>query len=137
MTGKISQKRKITLEEFAYNRARATKQIKITFPSPLLFYSSWSPELSTAAYKDAYELFADAAAIIRSEIADLAAMGCTYIQVDAPDIGSIVGPGEPRDARTAGHADRADAHRGPGHLQQRRRTSPASSSACTSARETT
>ena len=53
VTGKISQKRKITLEEFAYNRARATRQIKITFPSPLLFYTSWSPELSTAAYRDA------------------------------------------------------------------------------------
>src|ERR1700722_20441565 len=98
VTGKISQKRKISLEEFAYNRARATKQINITFPSPLLFYSSWSPELSTAAYKDAYELFADAASIIRSEIAELAAMGCTYIQVDAPDIGSIVGP-ENRETR--------------------------------------
>ncbi len=92
VTGKISQKRKITLEEFAYNRARATSRVKITFPSPLLFYSSWSPELSTAAYKDAYELFADAASIIRSEIADLAAMGCTYIQIDAPDIGTIVDP---------------------------------------------
>ena len=92
VTGKISQKRKITLEEFAYNRARATKQIKVTFPSPLLFYSAWSPELSTAAYQDAYELFADAAAIIRAECADLAALGCTYIQIDAPDIGTIVDP---------------------------------------------
>jgi 5-methyltetrahydropteroyltriglutamate--homocysteine methyltransferase len=98
VTSKISQKRKITLEEFAYNRARATKRVKVTFPSPLLFYSSWSPTLSTGAYRDAYELFADAAAIIKGEIADLAAMGCTYIQVDAPDIGSIVGP-ENRETR--------------------------------------
>jgi 5-methyltetrahydropteroyltriglutamate--homocysteine methyltransferase len=92
VTSKISQKRKITLEEFAYNRARATKRVKITFPSPLLFYSAWSPTLSTAAYRDAYELFADAAAIIKREIADLAAMGCSYVQIDAPDFGSIVGP---------------------------------------------
>ena len=47
VTGKISQKRKITLEEFAYNRARATSPVKITFPSPLLFYTAWSPERST------------------------------------------------------------------------------------------
>jgi 5-methyltetrahydropteroyltriglutamate--homocysteine methyltransferase len=98
VTGKISQKRKITLEEFAYNRARATKRVKITFPSPLLFYTAWSPALSTSAYRDAYELFADAAAIIKAEIEALAAMGCTYIQVDAPDIGSIVGP-ENRETR--------------------------------------
>lgn len=92
VTGKISQKRKITLEEFAYNRARATKRVKVTFPSPLLFYSAWSPELSTAAYKDPFELFADAAAIIKAECAELAALGCTYIQIDSPDIGTIVDP---------------------------------------------
>jgi 5-methyltetrahydropteroyltriglutamate--homocysteine methyltransferase len=92
VTSKISQKRKITLEEFAYNRGRATKRVKITFPSPLLFYSGWSPERSTVAYRDPYELFADAAAIIKSEIEALAAMGCTYVQIDAPDIGTIVDP---------------------------------------------
>jgi 5-methyltetrahydropteroyltriglutamate--homocysteine methyltransferase len=92
VTGKISQKRQITPEEFAYNRARASKRIKITFPSPLLFYTAWSPELSTAAYQDAYELFADAAAIIKAECEELAALGCTYIQIDSPDIGAIVDP---------------------------------------------
>ena len=92
VTGRISQRRKITLEEFAYNRARATKRVKITFPSPLLFYSAWSPELSTAVYRDAFELFADAADIIRAECQALAELGCTYIQVDAPDIGTIVDP---------------------------------------------
>jgi 5-methyltetrahydropteroyltriglutamate--homocysteine methyltransferase len=92
VTGKISQKRQITLEEFTYNRARATKQVKVTFPSPLLFYSGWSPELSAAAYRDAFELFADAAAIIKAECAALAALGCTYIQIDSPDIGTIVDP---------------------------------------------
>ena len=92
VTGKITQKRKITLEEFAYNRARATKQIKVTFPSPLLFYSAWSPELSTAAYQDPFELFEDAAAIIKAECEALAALGCTYIQIDSPDIGTIVDP---------------------------------------------
>ena len=92
VTGKISQKRKITLEEFAYNRARATSRVKITFPSPLLFYSAWSPELSTAVYQDAYELFADAAAIIKAEAQSLAELGCTYIQIDAPDIGTLVDP---------------------------------------------
>ncbi|HEY6492369.1 MAG TPA: cobalamin-independent methionine synthase II family protein [Trebonia sp.] len=98
VTGRISQKRKITLEEFAYNRARASRRVKITFPSPLLFYSAWSPERSTAAYRDAFELFADAAAIIRDECAALAALGCTYIQIDSPDIGTIVDP-ENRDLR--------------------------------------
>ena len=92
VTGKISQKRKLTIEEFAYSRARATKTVKITLPSPLLLYSLWSPELSSAAYADAYEMFADSAAILRAEAEALAELGCTYIQIDAPDIGSLVDP---------------------------------------------
>jgi methionine synthase II (cobalamin-independent) len=92
VTGKISQRSKLTIEEFAYARARATKPVKITLPSPLVLYSMWSPELSTAAYKDAYEMFADAAAIVRAEAAALAQLGCTYIQIDSPDFGTIVDP---------------------------------------------
>ena len=92
VTGKISQKRKLTTEEFAYNRARATKRVKVTLPSPLIMYTAWSPERSTAAYRDAYELFADGAAIIKAEIEALAALGCTYIQIDSPDIGTLVDP---------------------------------------------
>src|SRR5215475_1209391 len=81
VTRKISQKRKLTIEEFAYNRARATKTVTITLPSPLFLYSLWSPEMSTAAYKDAYEMFADGAAIIRAEAEALAHLGSTYIQI--------------------------------------------------------
>jgi methionine synthase II (cobalamin-independent) len=92
VTGKIRQKRKLTIEEFAYNRARAAKRVKVTLPSPLILYTSWSPDRSTAAYRDAYELFADGAAIIKAEIAALAALGCTYIQIDSPDIGTLVDP---------------------------------------------
>lgn len=92
VTGKISQKRKLTIEEFAYNRARATKRVKVTLPSPLILYTSWSPERSTAVYRDAYELFADGAAIIKAEIEALAALGATYIQIDSPDIGTLVDP---------------------------------------------
>jgi len=92
VTGKISQKRKLTIEEFAYNRARATRRVKVTLPSPLILYTAWSPERSTAAYRDAYELFADGAAIIKAEIEALAALGCTYIQIDSPDIGTLVDP---------------------------------------------
>ena len=92
ITGKIRQRRKLTIEEFAYARARATKPVKITLPSPLVLYSMWSPELSTAAYKDAFEMFADAAAIVRAEAEALAQLGCTYIQIDSPDYGTLVDP---------------------------------------------
>ncbi len=92
VTGKISQRRKLTVEEFAYSRARAARTVKVTLPSPLFIYSLWSPELTGAVYTDAYEMFTDAAAIIKAEAEELARLGCTYIQIDSPDIGTMVDP---------------------------------------------
>src|ERR1700751_1150108 len=82
----------MTIEEFSYARGRARVPVKITMPSPLVMYGAWSPEHSRPAYSDPFELFADAAAIIRAEAAALAALGCTYIQIDSPDLGTIVDP---------------------------------------------
>ena len=55
-------------------------------------YSAWSPEHSRPAYSVPFELFADAAGIIRAEAAELARLGCTYIQIDSPDLGTLVDP---------------------------------------------
>jgi 5-methyltetrahydropteroyltriglutamate--homocysteine methyltransferase len=94
VTGEIRPRRMLTIEEFGYARARARAQlpVKITMPSPLVMYSAWSPERSGAAYSDPYEMFADAAAIIRDEARELARLGCEYIQIDAPDLGTLVDP---------------------------------------------
>jgi len=37
-------------------------------------------------------MFADAADIIRTEARELAKLGCTYIQIDSPDLGTLVDP---------------------------------------------
>jgi 5-methyltetrahydropteroyltriglutamate--homocysteine methyltransferase len=92
VTGKIRPRRMLTIEEFGYARARARRPVKITMPSPVVMYSAWSPERSGQAYKDPYEMFADAAAIIRDEARELARLGCTYIQIDSPDLGTLVDP---------------------------------------------
>ena len=100
VTGKLRSRRQITVEEFSYARARARVPVKVTLISPVFVYTGWSPEVSTAAYRDAYELFQDAAAIIKDEIRALAALGCTYVQIDAPDLGTLVDP-ENRGVREA------------------------------------
>jgi 5-methyltetrahydropteroyltriglutamate--homocysteine methyltransferase len=92
VAGKLRAHRMMTVEEFSYARARAHVPVKITMPSPLVMYSAWSPERSRPAYSDPYEMFADAAAIIREEARELARLGCTYIQIDSPDLGTLVDP---------------------------------------------
>jgi 5-methyltetrahydropteroyltriglutamate--homocysteine methyltransferase len=100
VTGKLRSRRQITVEEFSYARGRARLPVKVTLISPLFVYTGWSPEVSTAAYRDAYELFADAAEILKDEIRALAALGCTYVQIDSPDLGTLVDP-ENRGVREA------------------------------------
>jgi 5-methyltetrahydropteroyltriglutamate--homocysteine methyltransferase len=90
VTGRVKRRRMLTLEEFAYARARASKPVKITLPSPLMFFTMWSPKHSTAAYNDAFELFADGVDLVREEAQALADIGCEYIQIDAPDFGQLV-----------------------------------------------
>lgn len=90
VTGKLELRRSALTEEYAYARARARTQLKVTVPSPLMMLLRWSPEHSTIAYRDAFEMAADAAAIVREEIEALAALGCTYIHVDAPEIATLV-----------------------------------------------
>jgi 5-methyltetrahydropteroyltriglutamate--homocysteine methyltransferase len=52
----------------------------------------WSPEHSAAAYPDPFALFADAVDLLRSEVDELAALGCEYIQIDAPELATLVDP---------------------------------------------
>ena len=57
LTTQIRQTRSLATEEFAYARARATKPLKMTLPSPLMFGLLWKPGVSEAAYADVFEAF--------------------------------------------------------------------------------
>ena len=92
VTDKIRSRRMLSVEELAYARGKARRPLKVTLPSPLLLYTVWSPEHSRDAYPSPFDLFADGVAILREEIGELARLGCTYIQIDAPDLGTLVDP---------------------------------------------
>jgi 5-methyltetrahydropteroyltriglutamate--homocysteine methyltransferase len=90
ITEKLRRRRMMTVEEFAYARARARRPVKVTLPSPLMLFLVWSPQRSRAAYSDPFELFADGLRLMREEAEELAKLGCQYIQIDAPDFGQLV-----------------------------------------------
>lgn len=90
VTGKIRRRRSLAGEEFAYARGQTDKPLKMTLPSPLMLALWWSPEHSTAAYTDPFALFSDAVDILRQEIRELADLGCQYIQIDAPELATLV-----------------------------------------------
>jgi methionine synthase II (cobalamin-independent) len=63
VTGRLRRRRSLAQEEFVFARARASAPVKVTLPSPLVMQTFWSPEQSTDAYADPFEMFADAAAM--------------------------------------------------------------------------
>ena len=90
VTGKLARARSLAQEEWVYLRAEATRPAKVTLSSPLMMQTFWSKTHSKAAYEDPFDMFADAAAILREEVRDLAALGCDYIQIDAPELALMV-----------------------------------------------
>jgi 5-methyltetrahydropteroyltriglutamate--homocysteine methyltransferase len=90
VTGKLSKRRDLAVEEYEYAIAKATKPVKVTLPSPMMLTNFWHPERSREAYDSLFDVFVDAAEILREEIGKLVALGCPYIQIDAPEVGVLV-----------------------------------------------
>jgi 5-methyltetrahydropteroyltriglutamate--homocysteine methyltransferase len=90
--GRLGRRRSLAQEEFVYARARASAAVKVTLPSPLMMQTFWSPEHSSSAHANPFEMFADAATVVREEIADLRALGCECVQIDAPEPATLVDP---------------------------------------------
>ncbi len=89
---KLERKRHLSVEEFVYLRSRCAGIAKVTLPSPSLYANFWSPELSTGAYPTLDSFLADVADILRDEVAELARLGATYIQLDAAHYPLLLDP---------------------------------------------
>ncbi len=92
VVSKLRRKRFLSAEEFKYARERTTRTLKVTLPSPSLFASFWDPERSRDAYASLEEFLADVAGILREEVDELARLGATYVQLDAPHYPLLVDP---------------------------------------------
>jgi 5-methyltetrahydropteroyltriglutamate--homocysteine methyltransferase len=79
-------------EEFVYLRARTTRPTKVTLISTQQAAAYYDPEKSAGAYptRDAY--LADVVDVTRREVDELVRLGCTYVQVDAPQYAALLDP---------------------------------------------
>jgi 5-methyltetrahydropteroyltriglutamate--homocysteine methyltransferase len=93
---KLKRLRSLSAGEFSYLKSKTQRIPKITLPSPGLWANFWSPRYSRAAYPTLDGFLADIVQILRDEVTDLAGLGATYIQIDAPHYGLIL------DAKTRG-----------------------------------
>jgi len=89
---RLTRRRFLSVEEFVYARARTTRIVKVTLPSPSLFSQFWHPVRSRAAYRTLESLVEDVAEVLRAEVEELVRLGATYIQIDAPHYPMFVDP---------------------------------------------
>ncbi len=90
VTGKIRRRRHFCTEELAYLRARTTKPVKATVPSPTMYAYYWAPGVSEGAYPSPQAYLDDVADLLRDEVAELARLGAEYVQIDAPELGMLL-----------------------------------------------
>ncbi|MET9257385.1 cobalamin-independent methionine synthase II family protein [Streptomyces sp. NPDC048182] len=86
----VTAGRNIGAEEYVYLRGRTDRPVKVTVPSPLMLYAFWSAERTAPVYPDPFDLFGAWTDLLRRQIEELAALGCTRVQIDAPDMAILV-----------------------------------------------
>jgi 5-methyltetrahydropteroyltriglutamate--homocysteine methyltransferase len=81
---RLRRARGIATDEFRFLRDVVTAGVpKVTMPAPDVMHFFLGPRsVDAQAYPDIEEFYADLVAVYRSEIAALAALGCTYLQLD-------------------------------------------------------
>jgi 5-methyltetrahydropteroyltriglutamate--homocysteine methyltransferase len=89
-TGQLVRRRHLSADEFTYLKTKTSRIPKITLPSPGLWANFWSREYSSAAYPTLDSFLADVVQILREEVQELARLGATYIQIDAPHYGLML-----------------------------------------------
>jgi 5-methyltetrahydropteroyltriglutamate--homocysteine methyltransferase len=91
-TSKLTRQRYLSVDEFLYLKNKTKRIPKITLPSPGLWANFWSGEHSRAVYPTLDSFLADVVEILRDEVKELARLGATYIQIDAPHYGLLLDP---------------------------------------------
>jgi 5-methyltetrahydropteroyltriglutamate--homocysteine methyltransferase len=89
---RLRWRRSMCAEEWVYFRARTKHPGKVTMISAQQAAAYYDPEKSKAAYpsRDAY--LADIVDFSRREVEELIRLGCTYIQIDAPQYAALLDP---------------------------------------------
>jgi 5-methyltetrahydropteroyltriglutamate--homocysteine methyltransferase len=89
---KLKWRRSMCAEEWVYLRSHSSTPGKVTMISAQQAAAYYDPEKSKGAYpsRDAY--LADIVDFSRHEVTELIRLGCTYIQIDAPQYAALLDP---------------------------------------------
>ena len=107
VTGKIRRSRAVMVDHFAYLRSVTNVTAKFSIPSPTyLHMRAGNKIVADGPYDDLDEFWSDVVAAYRAEIADLAAAGCKYLQLDDVSISFLCDPAIQEQVRRDGEDPR-------------------------------
>jgi 5-methyltetrahydropteroyltriglutamate--homocysteine methyltransferase len=92
VSGKIRHTRGIEVAAFEFLKSVAHVAPKVTMASPTMLLRAGREDISAEIYPDLAEFHADIAALYAAEIAQLAAAGCRYVQLDDTNYAYLCDP---------------------------------------------
>jgi 5-methyltetrahydropteroyltriglutamate--homocysteine methyltransferase len=103
VTGKLHHAHGIEVDNFKFLASVTRQTPKQCIPSPsLVHFRSGRGGVDKTAYPEMSDFFADLAAVFRQEIAQLAAAGCTYLEIDDVNFAYLCDPKMREGARKIG-----------------------------------
>jgi len=103
VTGKVRHAKPIQVADFEFLKSVAKVTPKVTIPSPtMLHFRGGRGGISSEAYPDLDQFFADVADAYRDEIQALGKAGCTYLQLDDTNLAYLCDPKMREGARQRG-----------------------------------
>ncbi len=110
VTGRLRHEEPIFGADFAFLRSVARASAKITIPSPsMLHYRGGDSAIDRHVYPDLEAFWSDLERLYAGEIAALAALGCTYVQLDDTSLAYLNDPAQHEHVRRIG-GDAATQH---------------------------
>jgi 5-methyltetrahydropteroyltriglutamate--homocysteine methyltransferase len=95
VTGKLKLEKCIFGEDFQFLKSVAKATPKLTIPSPsMMHYRGGRAAIDTAIYPEMEAFWADLAQVYADEIAALAKLGCTYLQLDDTSLAYLNDPAQ-------------------------------------------
>jgi 5-methyltetrahydropteroyltriglutamate--homocysteine methyltransferase len=91
--GRLKRTQALAVDEFDFLKTLAGQSAKVTLPTPSTMHFYRPADFANRdVYANADAFFADLTAIYRQELADLAAAGCKYVQLDEVSIAMLCDP---------------------------------------------
>ncbi|HZT50931.1 MAG TPA: 5-methyltetrahydropteroyltriglutamate--homocysteine S-methyltransferase [Stellaceae bacterium] len=92
ITAPLRLEKTIFGDDFTYLKSVAKAVPKLTIPSPTVAHRRGGQMLNRAVYADADAMWRDLSQVYRDEIAALARLGCTYLQIDDTSWAALCDP---------------------------------------------